>query len=235
MKALIFDVFGTIVDWRSGVAREASLFLNRHKGHPADPAQFADAWASRYSPAAEEVRSGRRPFTRMDVLNRENLDTTLTEFGIDVRSIPTAELDDLNLAWQRLDPWPDSISGLERLKTKFIIAPFSTGNASMLMGMAKHAGIPWDTILGADVVRAYKPMPDAYLRTAEFLGLPPEEVCLVAAHNDDLAAARRCGMHTAFVPRPTEHGPSQTSDLEPLEVWDVIAEDLSDLARLLGT
>lgn len=233
IKALFFDVLGTVVDWRSGVAREVSSFLTKFGAVGVDPAKFADAWANRYSPATEEVRSGRRPFARLDVLHRENLEATLTEFGIDPNSLPKAELDDLNLAWHRLDPWPDSITGLKRLKTKYIIAPLSGGNTGLLLDMAKRAGLPWDVILGSDVVGAYKPMPEAYLRTVDILAFRPEEVFLVAAHNDDLAAARRCGMRTAFVVRPTEHGPSQASDLFPLEEWDVIAKDLVDLAGKL--
>jgi 2-haloacid dehalogenase len=232
--ALLFDVLGTVVDWRCGVAREASSFLARQGAVGVDPAKFADTWANRYSPATDEVRSGRRAFTSLDVLHRENLEETLKEFGIDPSSLPKAELDDLNLAWHRLDPWPDSIAGLQRLKTKYIVAPLSGGNTSLLLNMAKRAGLPWDTILGSDVVGAYKPSPEAYLRTVDILALRPEEVVLVAAHNDDLAAARRCGMRTAFVVRPTEHGPSQAIDLFPLEEWDVIAKDLVDLAGKFG-
>lgn len=234
IRALVFDVLGTVVDWRSGVTREVSSFLARHGAVRVDAANFTDAWCRRYDPATEEVRSGRRPFTRLDVLHRENLEATLTKFGIDTYSVSSSELDKLNLAWHRLDPWPDSVAGLKRLKTKYIIAPLSSGNILMLLNMAKRAGLPWDAILGSEVVRAYKPMPEVYLRTADILALRPEEVCLVAAHNDDLAAARKCGMQTAFVVRATEHGPSQTSDLYPLEEWDVIADDFVDLAGKLG-
>jgi 2-haloacid dehalogenase len=234
VRALVFDVFGTVVDWRSGVAREAGSFLARHGQHHVDPAEFADAWRRHYSPAMEEVRSGRRPFTRLDILHRENLNRVLEGFGIDPTRIPSADLDDLNFAWHRLDPWPDSIAGLKRLKARHIIAPLSNGNIILLLNMAKRAGLPWDAILGAEVVRAYKPMPEAYLRTADILALRPEEVCLVAAHNGDLAAARKCGLQTAFVVRPTEHGPEQTSDLCPSEEWNVVADDLVDLAEKLG-
>jgi 2-haloacid dehalogenase len=234
IRALVFDVLGTVVDWRTGVAREASSFLARHGAVHIDPAQFADAWSRRYSTATEEVRNGKRPFTRLDVLHRENLEATLKEFGIAANSVPSAELDDLNLAWHRLDPWPDSIAGLKRLKARYIIGPLSGGNTSLLLNMAKHAGLPWDVVLGSDVVGAYKPTPEAYFRTVDILDLRPEEVFLVAAHNDDLSAARRCGMRTAFVARPTEHGPSQSTDLFPLEEWDVIAEDLVDLAAKFG-
>jgi 2-haloacid dehalogenase len=234
IRALVFDVFGTVVDWRSGVAREAAPFLQRHGAAAADPLAFADAWRRRYSPAMEEVRSGRRPFVRLDVLHRENLDAVLPEFGIDPAAVPAAELEDLNLAWHRLDPWPDAVAGLTRLKAGFIIAPLSNGNISLMIDMAKRAGLPWDAILGAEVAQAYKPTPEAYLRTAEVLALPPGQVCLVAAHNGDLAAARACGLCTAFVPRPTEHGPSQTTDLRAEQDWDVVAEDFGGLAKALG-
>ena len=234
VQALLFDVFGTIVDWRSGVAREATPFLVRFAPGPADPAAFADAWRRRYSPAMEEVRSGRRPFVRLDVLHRENLVAALRQFGVDPAKVPPSELDSLNLAWRRLDPWPDSFPGLCRLKRRFIVAPLSNGNIRLMVDMAKRAGLPWDAILGAEIAEAYKPSPEAYLRNAEALMLKPEQVCLVAAHNDDLAAARRCGLRTAFIPRPTEHGPGQTSDLEPQQDWEAVARDMEDLASQLG-
>lgn len=233
VKALVFDVFGTVVDWRSGVARELAPFLAKH-GVDADPFAFADAWRRRYSPAMEEVRSGRRPFERLDVLHRENLDTVLPEFGLDAAKVTAAELDALNLAWHRLDPWPDSVAGLTRLKARYIIAPLSNANIVLMLDMSKRAQLPWDAILGAEVVRAYKPTPESYLRTAEVLAMRPEEVCLVAAHNSDLAAARTCGFKTAFVVRPTEHGPRQTTDLEAQAAWDVVAQDFVDLATQLG-
>jgi 2-haloacid dehalogenase len=233
VEALVFDVFGTVVDWRSGVAREATGFLARY-APDADPAAFADAWRRRYSPAMEEVRSGRRPFVRLDVLHRENLEASLPEFGIDPATVPPSELDELNLAWRRLDPWPDSVRGLARLKRRFIIAPLSNGNIRLMLDLAKRAALPWDAILGAEVAQAYKPSREAYLRTADTLMLKPEQVCLVAAHNGDLAAARRLGFRTAFIPRPTEHGPDQASDLEAEEDWDVTANDIEDLAGRLG-
>jgi len=233
VRALVFDVFGTVVDWRGGVAREAAPFLARH-GVAADPADFADAWRRRYQPAMEEIRAGRRPYTRLDVLHRENLEAILPEFGLDPASIPAAELEALNLAWHRLDPWPDAVAGLARLRTRYLVAPLSNGNIVLMAEMAKRAGLPWDAILGAEVSRAYKPSPEAYLRTAEVLAMRPEEVCLVAAHNGDLAAARGCGLRTAFVPRPTEHGPGQRTDLAPREAWDAVAPDFGALAGILG-
>ena len=149
-------------------------------------------------------------------------------------SVPAAELDRLNLAWHRLDPWPDVVPGLERLKQGFIIAPLSNGNIRLMIDLAKQAGLPWDAILGAEMAQAYKPAAEAYLRTAEVLMLQPGQICLVAAHNGDLAAARRCGFPTAFMARPTEHGPEQTTDLTPTERWDVVATNMQDLADRLG-
>jgi 2-haloacid dehalogenase len=233
VRALLFDVFGTVVDWRGGIAREAAPFLARH-GIAMEPAAFADAWRRRYQPAMQAVRSGARPFTRLDVLHRENLEAVLRDAGADPARIGDAELDALNRAWHRLDPWPDSVVGLIRLKARFVIAPLSNGNVALLLNMAKRAGLPWDAILGAEVAQAYKPRPEAYLRTAEILGLPPSACMMVAAHNDDLAAARASGLATAFVPRPTEHGPGQARDLAPEQAWDVVARDFLDLADRLG-
>ena len=233
VKALLFDTFGTVVDWRGGIARDAGPFLARH-GIAADPHAFADAWRKRYRPAMKEVIEGRRPFTRLDVLHRENLEGVLRDLGTDPARIAEAELDDLNRAWHRLDPWPDSIPGLTRLKRRFIIAPLSNGNIALLLNMAKRAGLPWDAILGAEVAQAYKPQPEAYLRTAEILGLPPSACMLVAAHNGDLAAARRVGFGTAFIPRPTEHGPGQTIDLVAKAEWDIVAPSLTALADHFG-
>jgi 2-haloacid dehalogenase len=231
-RALLFDVFGTVVDWRSGIARAAAPFLARH-GIAADPHGFADAWRARYDPAMAVIRSGARPFTRLDVLHRENLLAVLAAHGRDAASLPQAEIDDLAQAWHRLDPWPDSVAGLTRLKARHIIAPLSNGNVALLLNMAKRAGLPWDAILGAEVAQAYKPQPEAYLRTAEILGLPPGACMMVAAHNGDLAAARAVGLQTAFVARPTEYGPSQASDLGPTGPWDVVAQDFHDLADRL--
>ncbi|HEX5640081.1 MAG TPA: haloacid dehalogenase type II [Burkholderiaceae bacterium] len=233
-KALVFDVFGTVVDWREGVARDLAAFLKKHGAAGIDPHAVADAWRRRYQPAMEECRSGRRPFTRLDVLHRENLDAVLAEHGVDLQRVDAAELDDLNRAWHRLDPWPDAVPGLLRLKSRHVIAPLSNGNVALLLNMAKRAGLPWDAILGAEVAGAYKPRPEAYLRTVDILGLRPDAVCLVAAHNGDLQAARACGLGTAFILRATEHGAGQTTDLAPSEAWDVIAADFRELADRLG-
>ena len=233
IKALLFDVFGTVVDWRSGVAHDVGEFLGR-RGLAIDPFEFADAWRREYTPAMEEIRSGRRPFVRLDVLHKENMVKVMTAYDIDTSSIRDDELDELNHAWHRLDPWPDSVEGLLRLKRRFMIAPLSNGNIRLMVDMAKRAALPWDAILGAEVVRAYKPSPQVYSDTAEILGLKPAEVCMVAAHNGDLAAARQCGLKTAFVVRPAEHGPAQRSDLHAEQACDFVATDMNDLATKLG-
>src|SRR5690606_20015953 len=194
---------------------------------------FADRWRSHYVPSMQAVSSGRRPFVRLDVLHRENLEAALRDVGIDPAGVPPGELDELNLAWHRLDPWPDSVRGLARLKTRYIIAPLSNGNIRLMLDMAKRAGLPWDAILGAEVAQAYKPMPQAYLRTAEVLGLQPAQICMVAAHNSDLAAARQCGLRTAFVRRPAEHGPGQATDRHPQQDWDAVVDDFNGLAEQL--
>jgi 2-haloacid dehalogenase len=234
VKVLLFDVFGTVVDWRNGVAREAAPFLIRHGAGQVNSEAFADAWRQGYQPAMEEVRSGKRPFTRLDLLHRENLERLLPQFGIEPATVPATELDELNRAWHRLDPWPDAVPGLTRLKTGYIIAPLSNGNIILMTDIAKRAGIPWDVILGAEVVQAYKPTPEAYLRTVDLLMMRPEQVCLVAAHNIDLAAARACGLRTVFIPRPFEHGPGQKTDLHPTQDWDLIAPDFIALADKLS-
>jgi 2-haloacid dehalogenase len=233
IKAFLFDVFGTVVDWRSGVVRDVGQFFNRH-ALPVDSFEFADAWRREYAPAMEEIRSGRRPFVRLEVLHRENLLKVMTASGVDVTSISMEELDELNYTWHRLDPWPDSVEGLLRLKRRFMIAPLSNGNIRLMVDMAKRAALPWDVIVGAEVVRAYKPSPQVYIDTVEILCLKPDEVCMVAAHNGDLAAARECGLKTAFVVRPTEHGPAQRSDLHAEQAWDFMATDMNDLATKLG-
>ncbi|MGB2721587.1 MAG: haloacid dehalogenase type II [Rhodococcus sp. (in: high G+C Gram-positive bacteria)] len=227
MKALLFDVFGTVVDWRTSVAREVESVCGPDVASHA----FADRWRSLYQPAMEQVRSGSRPFTRLDVLHLESLRVVLSEFDI---QLDDSDIASLNHAWHRLDPWPDSVPGLTRLRTQFIIAPLSNGNISLLLDMAKNAGLPWDAILGAEPVQTYKPMPDAYLRTADILGLEPSECMMVAAHNSDLAAAADCGFATAFVARPLEHGPSQTTDRTAESDWTHSVDSIDSLASQLG-
>jgi 2-haloacid dehalogenase len=231
IKALTFDVFGTVVDWRSSIAREGQA-LGRAKQLDVDWVKFADAWRGLYQPAMDRVRRGEVPWTKLDDLHRASLVQLLEQFGI--RGLDEAEIDDLNRAWHRLDPWPDAVAGLTRLKRRFILATLSNGNVALMVNMAKRAGLPWDAILGAEVVQCYKPQPRAYLGTAALLGLAPAECLMVAAHNGDLAAAQAQGFRTAFVVRPTEHGPAQTTDLKAERDWDVVATDFNDLASKLG-
>jgi 2-haloacid dehalogenase len=232
IKALLFDVFGTVVDWREGIARDVAAFFQTH-GITGDPHAFADAWRGRYQASMEPIRRGTRPFTRLDVLHRENLIATFAQSGIEHAKFAAAEIDELNHAWHRLDPWPDCVEGLARLRAHGLVAPLSNGNIILLTNMAMRAGLRWDCILGAEVAQAYKPHPDAYLKTAEVLNLSPQQCLMVAAHNGDLQAARKTGMCTAFIARPREHGPNQTTDLKPDEAWDFIAGDLIELSRLL--
>lgn len=231
IRALTFDVFGTVVDWRTSVAREVDAFARSH-GLGLDGHAFADAWRSLYQPSMEQVRSGARPWTRLDDLHRESLLTLLDRFG--VTGIPEDEIERLNHAWHRLDPWPDVVEGLTRLKRKFIIATLSNGNVALMVNMARRAGLPWDMILGAEVARAYKPQPRAYEAAADLLGLAPAACMMVAAHNADLHAAAKSGFHTAFVARPTEHGPGQTRDLAAEPGIDIAAGSFTELADLLG-
>ena len=234
VTALGFDLFGTCVDWRNGVAREAGPFLARLGRADVDPHGFADAWRARYQPSMEVVRSGRRPFTRLSILNRESLETVLRGYGIDPKAAAPGELDMLTASWERLDPWPDVVAGLTRLRTSYIIVPLSNADFAMSLRLAKRAGLPWDAIMGAELTQSYKRASRAYLGTAEMLGLPASRLALVAAHNDDLASARAVGLATAFVPRPTERGPGQQQDLAPEDEWDVVATDFCDLADRLG-
>jgi len=228
-----FDVFGTVVDWRTGVARAAEPFLRRH-GIDADPLAFADAWRALYQPSMEAVRSGARPWVRLDVLNRENLAQVLASHGVAPGAIPAAELAELNRAWERLDPWPDAVEGLTRLKRRFGIGPISNGHIAGMLNLARFGGLPWDMILGAEIARNYKPVPDTYLKSVEAVGLAPDRVGMVAAHNNDLKAARALGLRTIFVRRPREHGPGQGSDLQAEQDWDLVADDLLEVAQRLG-
>ena len=231
VQALLFDVFGTVVDWRSSIIRELSAWA-ADKGLSADWAEFADNWRALYQPSMEEVRSGRRPWTILDVLHRESLEKLLVQYG--VSGITEAEKDHITRVWHRLKPWSDVREGLQRLKARYIIGTLSNGNVALLTRMAKHSGLPWDVILGAETARAYKPLPEAYARNAELLNLRPDEVMLVAAHNADLSAAAAQGLMTAFVVRPTEHGPKQKTDLRAERAWDVVADSFSGLADAMG-
>lgn len=231
VTALLFDVFGTVVNWRDGISRDISI-ISDQKGVSLDPAAFADSWRAEYQPAMEEVRSGRRSFTILDVLHRENLKKVATDFGLGALS--AEDEDFLVTAWHRLPGWPDSSEGMLRLKQKFILGSQSNGNIALIVNMAKYANLPWDVVLGAEVVGHYKPQPEAYLNACTALGLATENCMMVAAHNDDLVAARAAGLKTAFVCRPTEHGIGQTKDLRAEQDWEFIAQDFNDLADKLG-
>jgi 2-haloacid dehalogenase len=231
VKALVFDVFGTVVDWRTSVAQEVDQ-LAKKKGLKVDGAKFADAWRGGYGPSMNRVRTGELPWTKLDALHRMMLDKMLVEFGI--TGLSETEIASLNRAWHRLRPWPDSVSGLIRLKKRFIIAPLSNGNIALMTNLAKFGGLPWDCILGAELARHYKPDREVYLSAADFLDLKVGEVMMVAAHLGDLRAAKGVGLQTAFVPRPLELGPGRTPDLKPDAAVDLTAADFNDLARQLG-
>lgn len=231
VKALTFDVFGTVVDWRTSITREGEAF-GRERGLDVDWEAFADAWRGLYQPAMSRVRSGELPWTKLDVLHRMNLDQLIDEFGI--AGLAEADRDFLNRAWHRLTPWPDVVEGLQRLKSRYILATLSNGNVALMVNMARNAGLPWDVILGAEVAGHYKPQPEAYLSAADLLGVEPGQCMMVAAHNDDLVAAGGCGFRAAMVPRPTEYGPNQTTDLRAEHDFDVVAASFVDLADELG-
>jgi len=233
VRFLGFDVFGTVVDWRTSITRELDAFLRRH-GSNLDRETLADAWRGLYQPSMERIRSGQRPWVRLSVLHEETVDIVLKQHGFDTSRLSREEFRNLSRGWERLDPWPDSVEGLQRLKKRFVIGPISNGNVSLMVWMAKFGRLPWDVIAGAEPTQAYKPQPQAYLGSAALLDLPPGEVALVAAHNDDLAAARSCGLKTVFIPRPREHGPNQRIDLAPEQDWDVVADNLIALAERLG-
>jgi len=229
--ALTFDVFGTITDWRSSIIREGWRLSERH-GFGVDWTQFADEWRAGYAPAMQRVRSGELPWTTIDALHRMILDELLRQFGID--GLPASEIDHLNRAWHRLDPWPDAVIGLNRLRSRYILATLSNGNMSLLVNMAKHAGLPWDCVLSAELCHRYKPDCEVYEMAARLLGLAPEQLMMVAAHVDDLVGARNAGFRTAFVSRPLEHGPRGHVETIAQGSVDIIATDLIDLAEKLG-
>lgn len=232
-KALAFDVFGTVVDWRTSIAREAAPFLSAIGRDDIDPAAFADGWRARYLRAMTEMTAG-RPFVILDTLHREMLDSLLADLDIDATAIPESQLAALNEGWHRLDPWPDSVAGLTRLKARFPVVTLSNGNVALMLAMARRASLPWDAILGAEFSRVYKPAPEAYLATARALQMVPGELCLVAAHHSDLAAARACGLMTAYIDRPMEYGGRPAPDRDAAQAWDYRADGLGGLADLLG-
>jgi len=230
IRALAFDVFGTVVDWRSSVIRELGDF-GRRNGVSADWPRFADDWRAGYVPAMDRVRRGELPWTRLDDLHRGRLVELLEGTGI---TVSDSEIDELNRAWHRLDPWPDAVAGLTRLKQRFVITTLSNGNVSLLTNMAKRAGLPWDCVLSAEIFGHYKPDREAYLGCAEILDVAPGELMLVAAHPSDLRGARRAGLATAFVHRPLEQGPDRAPARPADGEFDVMADDFHDLADRLG-
>jgi len=230
VKALLFDVFGTLVDWRSSVARASAAIL-APLGYTLDWLAFADAWRDEYQGAMEEVRTGRIAFCRLDVLHRRNLDRILPRFGAD--SLGEDERRNLNLAWHRLDAWPDVTPGLLRLKRNHVLAPLSNGNISLMIDLARRNGFPWDAILGAELVGDYKPKPRVYLGAAEALDLAPTQCMMVAAHSHDLKAAAALGLRTAHIARPNERGPGR-GEAAPTVPVDIAAANLEDLAQSLG-
>ena len=230
VQALVFDVFGTLVDWRTGIAREARAALALC-GHAVDGQAFADAWRARYQPTMEEVRSGAIPFSKLDVLHRRNLDQVLKDFGLD--DVPEASRTELNRAWHRLDAWPDVGPGLARLRQRFRIAPCSNGNISLMADLARRNAWHWDAILGAELARDYKPKPVVYLTAAAAFDCEPAQCLMVAAHTSDLEAAAAVGLRTAFIARPDEHGPGR-GERRASGAVDLSADSLIALADMLG-
>ena len=228
-KAFIFDVFGTIVDWRNSVARIAAHTFDA-KGIEIDGLAFADFWRGQYVPAMARIRSGSRGYVALDQLHYENLEATLLEFKLET-VLNEQEKWQLNTAWERLDPWPGVATELTQLKQKAIIAPCSNGSIALMTRLARHGNLPWDCILGADIAKNYKPETAVYLACCKALRLEPNEVMMVAAHNDDLVAAQNCNLQTAFIARPAEHGPDQSADLEATGNWDRVVTSLSQLCR----
>jgi len=231
VKALAFDVFGTVVDWRGSLIREGRAF-GRERGLDVDWGAFADAWRAGYRPAMDRVRSGELPWMNIDALHGLILGDLLKRFAI--RGLRLADRDHLVRAWHRLAPWPDSVRGLSRLKRGFVVATLSNGNVSLLADMAKHGGLHWDVILSAELFGRYKPDRETYLGAARLLGLRPGEVMMVAAHEDDLVAARKAGLRTALVHRPKEFGPGAPRKVASGRRFDLTCDDLLDLARRLG-
>ncbi len=230
IQALVFDVFGTVVDWRGSIIQEGERW-NRERGWSLDWGAFADAWRAGYQPAMEPIRSGERAWATIDQLHREVLDRLLTEHGL--AGLSDADTERLNTIWHRLDPWPDAVAGLARLKQRYVIATLSNGNVALLVNMAKRAGLPWDAVLSAELARQYKPRAEVYQTAASLLGLPPSQVMMIAAHRGDLDAARRVGMATGFVERPREFGASRQADRAEAGEYDVVAGDFAELAEKL--
>lgn len=232
VKALLFDVFGTVVDWRTSCIRELTAFGRGRGISNVDWTAFTDDWRGLYQPSMEEVRAGRRGFALLDDLHRESLQTLIQKYGLP--HLSPHEIEHLVTIWHRLAPWPDVVEGLYRLKRRFIIGTLSNGNIGLMTRLAKHSGLPWDVILGAEIAKAYKPQPQVYTAAAAALNLEPSECMLVAAHNDDLRAASETGFRTAFVVRPTEYGPNQINNKAANRSWDVVTDSFQGVADVLG-
>jgi len=230
IKALVFDVFGTVVDWRGSLLRELTS-LGRARELDCDWEAFADDWRAGYRPAMNRVLGGEAPWQTIDVVHRRILDGLLAKYAI--TTLSEAETDHLNRVWHRLDPWPDAVTGLWRLKQRYIIGTLSNGNMALLVDLAKHAALPWDVVFSAELAKSYKPHPSVYRLPVTLLAAEPSEVMLVAAHGSDLAAAASCGLRTAYVPRPLEHGGARESRAESGS-FDFRADDFNHLADLLG-
>lgn len=233
IDVLFFDVLGTVVDWRGSIAQEVAAFLKRNDLSHIDAHKFADAWVGTYDASIEPIRSGQRSFACLDIINMENLEACLAQFDLTPSRFAIRELEALNFAWHRLHPWPDAVEAIAQLKEHFIVAPLSDGNTRLLVDMAKHAHLPWDMVLGADISRSYKPMSRAYLHACDLLDVPPQRAMLVAAHRYDLDAARSCGLKTAYIVREHAADPSKGTNAQPLEKWDYRANDLTELAKIL--
>lgn len=231
-RALVFDVFGTVVDWRGSIIEEGQVWGNA-KGICVDWARFADDWRDGYLPSMAKVRNGELPWTNLDGLNRMLLEDLLKKYHIG--GLSEEEKDHWNRVWHRLKPWPDSIAGLRRLQKRYTIAPLSNGNVALLANMAKHGGIPWDLILSAELAHHYKPDREVYLTAVSLLELKPDEVMMCAAHRGDLVAARSCGLGTGFIHRPAEFGPTGKPDHAAPGDFDVVCSDILDLASKLGS
>jgi 2-haloacid dehalogenase len=231
IKALVFDIFGTVVDWRSSIIREGQK-LSAELGLQVDWPAFADAWRAGYQPAMQRARTGEIAWTNIDGLHRVILDELLPRFGL--QSLSEPQRAHLNRVWHRLDAWPDSLAGLRRLKKRYVISTLSNGNVALLVNMAKHARLPWDCVLSAEIIQKYKPDPEVYQMAASLLGVNREQVLMVAAHPSDLLGAQRAGLRTAYVPRPLEHGAGGWVEPVGDMVFDVVAPDFNELARALG-
>jgi len=231
IKALVFDVFGTVVDWRGSITREMQRFGDEH-GIEQNWNQFALDWRALYQPSMEKIRSGNRGYVKLDQLHRENLAQLVDGYQLD--TLQEQQLDHINRVWHRLQPWADVLPGMNRLKKHYVLASLSNGNVELIINMARHNGIPWDMILGSETAQGYKPQEKVYLHSASMLGLKPEQCMMVAAHNDDLLAARSLGFQTAYINRPYEYGEAQQADLKAEEHWDIIGEHMTDIADVLG-